>query len=295
MLVNTKISPNYILKSIRVEMLFVIVIGLLAHYITSRYREFIAEMPLAIPLFIGTAISILLSFKLAQSYDRWWEARKIWGSIVNDSRTLIIQLQSFCKNETDTIRTVALRQAAWCHCLTKSLREQECTRLENLISPEEMAKIAVFNNKPLALTHLQAESIATLRRQEKLDSFQHVQVDETLKALVASMGMAERIKNTVFPLTYRILLHLFIYVFVATLSIAFRDLSSWYEMPLLLILSGCLLLLEKAATQLEKPFNDEPTDTPMASISTKIETDLKQLVGNTDLPTPEPIQRYFIM
>ncbi|WP_316809380.1 bestrophin family ion channel [Pedobacter agri] len=72
-------------------------------------------MPLGIPAFLGTAISVILSFKLNQSYDRWWEARKIWGSIVGDSRTFVLQLQSFLyTGNDDAILTLCFRYIAWC-------------------------------------------------------------------------------------------------------------------------------------------------------------------------------------
>ena len=95
MLLNKTIPASYILKKIKLEVLYVLIIGLLVNYLTGEYRNLIPEMPIAIPTFIGTAISVILSFKINQSYDRWWEARKIWESIVNDSRTFVLQLQSF--------------------------------------------------------------------------------------------------------------------------------------------------------------------------------------------------------
>ena len=94
MLLNKRIPISYILNNVKYDLIIVLSVSLSALYVTNRYEELLPEMPLTIPAFIGTAISILLSFKLSQSYDRWWEARKIWGAIVNDSRSFVIQLQS---------------------------------------------------------------------------------------------------------------------------------------------------------------------------------------------------------
>ena len=100
MLITNQISLSYIFQKIWLEILALIVISLSLYYYASTHREGMPDIPISIPSFIGTAISVLLSFKLSQSYDRWWEARKVWGMIVNDSRTLVMQLIAFVDKET---------------------------------------------------------------------------------------------------------------------------------------------------------------------------------------------------
>lgn len=95
MLLNTCIPASCIFKKVKQEVIIVTVVGIVAYYITKTFRDSIPQLPIAIPAFLGTTISVILSFKLNQSYDRWWEARKSRGNIVNDSRTLVLQLQSF--------------------------------------------------------------------------------------------------------------------------------------------------------------------------------------------------------
>ena len=121
MLTNTKIPIGYIFRKIRLQILYVIIIGLIVKSITIYFIEFIPQMPIAIPAFIGTAISVLLSFNLNQSYDRWWEARKIWGAIVNDSRSLVLQLQSFVSKEKQTL---AVPGGTWCEHVNASDKDQ---------------------------------------------------------------------------------------------------------------------------------------------------------------------------
>src|SRR5580765_8481428 len=85
----------YIFKKTRVEFFCTLVIAIIVSIITYRFDSGLPDMPINVPAFLGTAIAVLLSFKLGQSYDRWWEARKIWGTIVNESRSFTLQLQSF--------------------------------------------------------------------------------------------------------------------------------------------------------------------------------------------------------
>ena len=288
MLLNKGIPASYILKKVQYEVLYILIIGILVEYLTYRYKNVIPDMPIGIPAFIGTAISVILSFKINQSYDRWWEARKIWGSIVNDSRTLVLQLQSFVTgNQHPAIKQIAYRHIAWCFCLGQSLRGLDA--MENLnkyVSDEDLAHIGKHSNKPLALLQLNALQIAKLKEQGHLELFSLVQINNTLVGFSNWMGMAERIKSTIFPHTYRLFLHFFIYVFVVTLSISLGNIQSIFEIPLLLVISGAFFLLEKSATHLQDPFSNMPTDTAMTTIATNIEINIKQLLNETDVPKP---------
>ncbi len=279
-----------------VELTFVIIVGLGVHYFKTTYAHLIPEMPLAIPAFIGTAISVLLSFKMSQSYDRWWEARKIWGAIVNDSRSLVLQLQSFIPAEKSTIRRMAYRQIAWCYALGRSLRGLEILEgLELLLPAAELDHLPVVSNKPLGILQGHVSDIAELQEQGHLDVFRHVQLNETIIRFTDSMGKAERIKFTVFPTLYRIFLHFTIYLFVVLLSIALTDVATIFEIPLLVVISLVFFLLEKTATQLQDPFENRPSDVSVTAISRTIEINLRQLIGETAVPPPAAPVRFYLM
>ncbi len=295
MLLNKRIPVSYIFKEIKLEVLYVLIIGLLVNFLTSKFKHLIPEMPIGIPAFIGTAISVILSFKINQSYDRWWEARKIWGSIVNESRTLVLQLQSFvAKDKQNQVKEIAYRHIAWCFSLGQSLRGLDATQnLNKYISETDLNKIQKHNNKPLALLQLNALQIAGLKDEGSLEIFSHVQINNTFVNFSNAMGMAERIKSTVFPQTYRLFLHFFIYVFVVTLSIALTDIDSFFEIPLLLVIASAFFLLEKSATHLQDPFSNRPTDTAMTTIATNIEINIKQLLDEAELPEPVQPQSFY--
>ena len=286
MLLKTRIPFKYIINKIKFEVIYVLIIGFLVFYLTSLYRAEIPIMPIAIPTFLGTAISVILSFKLSQSYDRWWEARKIWGTIVNESRNFVLQLQSFVTPGNETIiKKIAYRQIAWSYSLGQTLRGKSATEnLDKFISDIDLIFINKHNNKQLALLQLNSLAIAELKNNKQLDLFSQVQINSTVINFTNAMGMAERIKHTIFPVTYRYFLHLIIYLFVITLSISLRDIESYYEIPLLLVISCAFFLLEKTATDLQDPFNNQPTDTPVTAIATTIEINIKQLLNETDIP-----------
>ena len=295
MLLNKRIPAYYILNKVKYDLVYVLIVSLSVLFITDRYKELLPEMPLTIPAFIGTAISILLSFKLSQSYDRWWEARKVWGAIVNDSRSFVIQLQTLTAKGNDAVvKKIAFRQIAWCYSLGQSLRGlNPIENLEKYISPEDLEEIKQHNNKPLALLHLHGQNIKDLKEKNQLDIFSQLQLDNTLVRLCDAQGKSERIKTTVFPVTYRLFLHCIIYLFVITLAISLR-VDGLFETPLLIAISSAFFLLEKSATHMQDPFENRPTDTAMTAIARTIEINIKQLLKETEIPQPHQPENFHL-
>lgn len=296
MLLNKKIPAYYIINKVKYDLVYVLIVSLSVLFITDMYKEFLPEMPLTIPAFIGTAISILLSFKLNQSYDRWWEARKVWGAIVNDSRSFVIQLQTLtAKDNNLVVKKIAFRQIAWCYSLGQSLRGLNAIEnLDKFLSPEDLEEIKQHNNKPLALLQLHGKDIKHLKETNQLDVFSQIQLDNTLVRLCDAQGKSERIKTTVFPVTYRLFLHAIIYLFIISLSISLKDIGGIFEIPLLLLISAAFLLLEKSATHMQDPFENRPTDTAVTAIARTIEINIKHLLKETEIPQPHQPEKFYL-
>jgi len=295
MFLEKRIPIKYWFHTIKWDILIVTIFSTVA-YLLSKYLIDI-KIPISIGTFLGTAIALLLSFKLSQSYDRWWEARKIWGSIVNDSRTLVIQLKSFSKREAkDLINIIAFRQIAWCYSLAQNLRRESATKnLNDFISEQELSLLSNRDNVPLMLLENQSKDISILHKEELINNFQQIQLDNTIVKLIASMGQAERIKNTAFPKTYRLTLHLFIYIFLVTLSFALTEMNSLLEIPIMVFISIPFLLLEKIAFTIQDPFENRPTDIAMTSISRTIEINIKQQLELEDIPKPLTSDTFYIL
>lgn len=297
MLLNKQIPAYYVLNKVKYDLVYVLIVSLIVLFITEKYEDLLPEMPLTIPAFIGTAISILLSFKLSQSYDRWWEARKIWGAIVNDSRSFVIQLQTLTAGGNDAlIKKIARRQIAWCYSLGQSLRGLDPVKnLDKYISTQELEEIQQHQNKPLALLQLHGKDIRELKEKKQLNIFAQLQLDNTLVRLCDAQGKSERIKTTVFPVTYRLFLHAIIYLFVITLSISLKDIGYQFEIPLLVLISAALLLLEKSATHMQDPFENRPTDTAVTAIARTIEINIMQLLKEPGVPDPQRPEKFYLL
>ncbi|QEC43152.1 bestrophin family protein [Pseudobacter ginsenosidimutans] len=297
MLRESRIPIKYTFGIIKYELTIVLLLGLATHLGAFELMNTLPVMPLAIPAFLGTSISVLLSFKMNQSYDRWWEARRIWGSILNDSRSLIIQLQSFIGvPKTPIIKLIGYRQIAWGYVLGRSLRRQNALQyIAHLLPLPELTAAATQNNQPLFLLQNTARDLEKLRQRDTIDVHAHIHLQETIIRLTDSMGGVERINNTVFPSTYRLVLHFIIYLFVVTLAISLKDIDNRLVIPLLLLISAGFFLIEKVAYYLQDPFRNRPSDVAITEIAKTIEKDIRQLLGEEATATEPDTRTYYIM
>ena len=295
MILEKRIPIAYWFNTIKWDIIIVTIFSSVV-YFSSEYLIDL-NIPISIGAFLGTAIALLLSFKLSHSYDRWWEARKIWGSIVNDSRTLVIQLKGFTKKENkELINRIAYRQIAWCYSLSQNLRDKNASEnIDEFISQQELKFINNQDNIPLTLLDRQSQDVAALHKEKLINDYQQIQIDDTLVRLCSYMGKAERIKNTPFPKTYRLTLHLFIYIFLITLSFALTEMHSLVEIPFMFFISIPFFLVEKIAFNIQDPFENKPTDTAMTSISRNIEINIKQQLEVENVPEPITSNKFYIL
>ncbi|THU38218.1 hypothetical protein FAM09_16190 [Niastella caeni] len=298
MILESKLPFKYLIGIVKYELIIVLLVGIITHFGAIRFTEFLPEMPLTIPAFLGTSISVLLSFKMNQSYDRWWEARKVWGAIANDSRSFVIQLQSFLSSDhTDIIKKVSYRQIAWCYSLGRTLRGSlnSIENLDHLITETDQGQISKHNNYNLAILQLTAADIKELRSNNAIDMHGHIHLQETIIRMTDSMGGAERISKTVFPSSYRLILHFIIYLFVVTLAISLKGTNNIFVLPLLLLISVGFFSIEKIAYHLQDPFRNLPSDIPVTDIAKTIELNIRQLLSEEITRVESKVNDYFIM
>jgi putative membrane protein len=285
MLLKKNIPVSYVFGKIKLEMALLALYSI-GVYVAHTYFKFPGvSIPIAIPSILGTIISLLLAFRSNQAYDRWWEARTLWGAIVNDSRTFARQVLTFVDNsygEEDKRvmkERIIKRQMAWCHSLSCHLRGQDTsTCIDNYVSDEEKKNIGKVHHMPLALMEQHGTDLRLLLRLNWINDYQQVAMDETLTRFSNSMGGCERIKNTVFPVTYSFYVHILVLLFVMMLPFSLIELFGIFQIPLVVAISSSFFLIEKMAIHLQDPFENKPTDTPTTTISNKIEQDLRQLL-----------------
>jgi putative membrane protein len=295
MLLKKRIPMSYVLGKIKIELVLVIVYVAAFELIHHFYHAISINIPIAVPTIIGTIISLLLAFKSNQAYDRWWEARIVWGGIVNDSRSLLRQVISFYNDPdfsleaNDFKERFAKRQAAWCYALGQALRgKNPLDIITSLLNEEELRFVKKHKHVPNAILMLHAKELRRAADKGKINVYQQVEIDNTLTRLCDSMGKCERIKNTIFPTTYSMYIRFTLCLFIILLPFGLTDFLGWLQIPVVATIGAACFLIEKMAIHLQDPFENRPTDTPVFAISVNIEKNLMQMVNEYRNEYDEP-------
>ncbi|WP_080777735.1 bestrophin family protein [Chryseobacterium phocaeense] len=292
MLLNKKISIWYFIREIKSQIIFMAIfaisIGLLD--LLPWFKKI--SLPLNIPALLGTAVSLLLAFRTSQSYERWWEARTVWGAIVNDSRTLMRLVIQFFPAGDPMIKDFAQRQIIWTYALGESLRKQPFSdKVQQYLDEHQIRG----TNIPNALLDAHSVQLREVASSKGLTDFQQMQLNDIITRLCDSMGKCERLKNTVFPRSYSILLHSLIYVFAAILPFGLDDGQLAVEIIITFLIPVMFLAIEKTSIIMQDPFENGPVDTPVTSLAQTIEINIRQMTGEQNVPAKKENPLYYEM
>jgi len=289
MLLKHNIPLTYIFGKITKELILVTIyaVGIVILYENFHFTRI--SIPIAVPALLGTVISLLLAFRSNQAYDRWWEARIIWGAIVNDSRSLARQILYFIDDpyysaEIQLFKERFIkRQIAWSYALSQSLRHTDATTgLNRLMKDEELEFVKSYKNIPMSILELHAKDIQRAAKEGWINQYQQIELDRSLSNLCDRMGGSERIKNTIFPVTYSRYINMTINLFILMLPFGLIEFFGYFEVPIVIAIAASFLLIEKMAIHLQDPFENKPTDTPTTTISKTIERDLCQMLNDAN-------------
>ncbi len=271
--------------------LFVYDVAVVAAYHLGWRWVSLPNVPLSL---FGGAIGVIVGFRNNSSYGRWWEARTLWGSIVNNTRSIARQIVSVvhAKDQEESPALDAMRvrlvhyQIAFVQALKQQLRGLEPWDELRRILPGEWETLQGSRNIPLELQRRTGECLKQCRDKGWLDALHWAAMDTSLNDLADAQGGTERIKNTPMPKQYDYFPELFVRLYCLLLPLALVGQMGYFT-PLGSTLVGFMFLaLDKIGRDLEDPFENTIYDVPLTSICTTIETNLRQLLGETELPVP---------
>jgi putative membrane protein len=261
-------------------------------------------MPLAV---VGAALGIFVSFRTNSAYARWWEGRQLWGRMVNNSRHFATQVLTYLRAAPDVDlpavqRELVERHIAYVHALRCAVRKQDVLgdehvqRLLLLLPEAERARLASERNVPYALLQVQAERLAELTGQGALDEFRLQSFDRTIGNFLDVQGGCERIKNTPMPRGYGFIGERLVWAYACLLPFALVDDLGWLTIPINVLVCLSFALIGEAGRVLEDPFTMFWNGLPLSALSTTIEINLRQRLGDRDLPPdPKPNDRGILM
>jgi len=283
---------------------------------------------------IGTAVAFYVGFKNNQAYDRMWEARKIWGGIVNDSRAWGMMVDGYItnlfaqnkKSEKDIHaikKRLIYRHIAWLYAHRSQLLvatpwehisqgghmartakmyqekfgigllDDEITRteLKLFLPPEEHDRLIANVNTATQIINEQSRDLTQLREQDLLDDFRQTQMADVLRSFYTLQGKNERIKKFPLPRQYANMSRYFVGIFIMLLPFSMipelmklGDWGLWLSIPLSALIGWVYIMMEIVGDYSENPFQGMANDIPMMSLCRVIEIDLREMLGETDLP-----------
>ncbi|SCY10363.1 bestrophin family protein [Flavobacterium caeni] len=281
-------------------------------------------IPWTVVAFLGTATAFIVGFKNTQTYSRTWEARQIWGSILNSSRSWGVSARDFL-NDRDLSKKMIYRHFAWLTALRYQMREprtwESMTKgnyieyaqfydiperlsaldeeLKNYLDPQELQAILRTKNRAAQLLAKQSEDLKMLADSGKLDNYRFVEMQKVLRDLYDQQGRSERIKNFPYPRQFATINTIFVQLFCHLLPFGllkdFDKLNEtatgilqghmvWFVIPFSVLISWVYTALDQIGESTENPFEGGPNDVPISQMSRTIEIDLREMLGETELP-----------
>ena len=228
---------------------------------------------------LGIVLGLFLVFRTNSAYDRWWEGRKLWGSLVNNTRNFSIKLNAFLPDPDKANRTwfaqmisnlvIALKEH-----LRNGVQMNELTDTEDGI----FKKLESFQHKPNGISALLYKRVNELYKKQLITNEQFFVLDKELKEFAEVIGACERIKTTPIPYSYTTYIKQFIFIYIITLPLGFLTTSGYFTVPIVVLVTFVLLSVELIAEEIEDPFGNDINDLPTDEITIKIQKNVKEIL-----------------
>lgn len=223
---------------------------------------------------LGFVISLLLVFRTNTAYDRWWEGRKMWGALVNNSRNFAIKLNAMLKDEKDHayFRTMIPAYASVLH-----------SHLSNADTSQQLfddvdLEIDHHKHKPNQVAKMIFRKVNDLYESKKITGDQLIVLNAEIQSFTDICGACERIKNTPIPYSYSAFIKKFIFFYVMTLPFGYAFSLGYYVVPVVVFIFYVLASLELIAEEIEDPFGGDANDLPTLKIASNIKKHVEELL-----------------
>jgi len=243
-----------------------------------RFHESDFHTTISMHSLLGIVLGLFLVFRTNSSYDRWWEGRKLWGSMVNNTRNLAHKLNAFLDaDDTENRRWFAIMIPNYVFAVKEHLRKG--TKLSELdaVSESFIEDLKDVKHIPNRLSSMMYTRINELYKGNKISGDQLFLVDKELKEFSDILGACERIKNTPIPYNYSMYIKQFMFIYLITLPLAFVTTSGYITVPIVTLVTFVLLSVELIAEEIEDPFGRDINDLPTDELSEKILDNVKEI------------------
>jgi putative membrane protein len=300
MILKRNFNPLRVLGYVRAELSASLLVSLFA-WLAYRQAGVSYSLPFSVAAILGSALAIFIAFRNNSAYGRWWEARTLWGNIVNANRVLarlVITFTDSHRNQpnykegrsTFFKKEMVYLSIAWTHAMRLHLRQQEDWQsLRSLMQEDDFNALRQAQHKPNYIHMIFGRKLYEAMANGILGGFDSFQVEGQLLALANAQGGCERIKNTPLLRQYHYFTRIFLYAFIAILPFSLiGDFSragiDWLMVPVSLLIVFVFAIIGKVGEVNEDPFENRITDVPLTAICNTVERDLREMLGESDLP-----------
>lgn len=223
---------------------------------------------------LGFVISLLLVFRTNTAYDRWWEGRKAWGALVNNSRNLAIKIAVMVKSKDDK-EIFRKLIPAYSSVLNLHLKNAD---INHELFDDAILTADHYKHKPNQIAKTIIAKVNELYEQGKITGDQLIVLNAEIQSLTDICGICERIKNTPIPYSYSAFIKKFIFIYVMTLPFGYVFMLEYLVIPIVIIIFYVLASLELIAEEIEDPFGYDPNDLPTARLAEMIQKNVEELI-----------------
>lgn len=228
---------------------------------------------------VGIVLGLFLVFRTNTAYDRWWEGRKLWGSLVNNTRNLAHKLNAFLdKGDSKNRDWFAAMIPNFVFSMKEHLRKGTKMSELEVADDEFNDRLKGIKHIPNRLSSMMYERVTEFYKNEKLSGDQLYIVDKELKEFSNILGACERIKNTPIPYSYTMYIKKFIFIYILTLPFGFVTIAEYMTVPIVVLISYVLLSVELIAEEIEDPFGTDVNDLPTDELSVKIRDNVREIL-----------------
>lgn len=269
-----KMLPGLIMVSILTSTLALI------HFNSKELQSFNLTISAALPGYMGAALGLLLVFRNSTAYEKWWEARKEVGALVNTARNLALCLNAFLPYGHKVKTYMIELLSSYVFSLKDHLRDKEVfSHLDNL-TEKEKALVTKAAHKPNIIANLMMVHIEDLWKNKEITDLQQYLLIEKVNGLIDIQGKCERIKSTPIPMAYGFLLKFFINIYVIILPFSLIEDIGWGCVPLVMLLYYILMSIVVTAEEIEEPFGTDLNDLKLDLISHNITNNIREIIGH---------------
>jgi putative membrane protein len=248
--------------------------------IHNNFPQIHIDIGAQLPGYMGVALGLLLVFRNNTAYDKWWEARKELGALVNTARNIGITINGFIPHGNSEKTEIAELTKAFVYALKEHLREgvdmQEIKVLN--LTKADYNKIDHAKHKPNVIANLIMMRVESLYLQKVITDIQQQTLVHQINNLIDILGKCERIKNTPIPMAYGFLLKFFIGLYVVVLPLGLIKEIGWWSVPLVIMLYYIMMSIVITAEEIEEPFGRDLNDLPLDAIAGNISRNIDEIL-----------------